>query len=101
MKTIITTSTVTVIGYIWMPVNVLCSYTQILSPFDLESAKDEEENRITRDSLEHWVMTHFGDFSSIVDFKADLELDGDKNVIFDWKDEESEDKYLQTVGEEI
>lgn len=97
MRYIVRKSLIWVIGYIWMPSNVLCSYTYTLTDHDIENCKDDD-GEVTRESVEQWLMTHSGDFSSIEDWSASLEV-GNQTIAFDWADEGSEYKYADTLGE--
>lgn len=75
-----------VIGYIWMPGDVLCAQSRDVSGYDIENMKDEQGN-ITRESVERWVLCNSGDFSRVIDFRADL---GD-NPLIDWTNGEESD----------
>lgn len=79
-------SFILVLGKLWMPG---CSAAQRIpvDARDLESMTDD--GQITHDSVESWLYTHAGDFSSITDFYADLEP-REGNVLIDWAEEESE-----------
>lgn len=63
----ITINCIEVLGYIWMPGDVLCGQRYDLSPYDLENIGE-----LTRANAERWLMCHSGDFSRIVDFRADI-----------------------------
>lgn len=99
MKYLVKKSFVDVIGYIWMPHNQICSYRYDLSIYDIEIIK-YKHGEITRATIEDWLSSHAGDFSSIEDFKASIE-DGDETLDFGWaKGEESEMKYQDTFPDE-
>ena len=83
MKFTVERNWIDVIGRIWMP-NTTAAYRQYVTRHDIDNMKDDNEE-ITRESLEHWIYLHFGDFSSIQDFHAVI---GEQE--FDWQDEESE-----------
>lgn len=87
MRYTIRKSVIQVIGKIWMPA-ILCAQEMTLSAYDVENAKDED-GKLTRDSVEHWLSLHSGDFQSIQDFYASIE-DGNETIDIPWKDEESE-----------
>ena len=90
MRYTIRRSIVQVVGKIWMPA-ATCAQEIVLRPHDIENAKDEE-GKLTRDSVEHWLCLHAGDFQSIQDFRASIE-DGEETIEIPWKDEESEFTY--------
>ena len=94
MKYMVRKSLVWVIGYIWMPSNVLCSRCYTLREYDIENCKDEH-GKVTRKSVERWVMLNTGDFSEIKDWRASLEVEGE-TVEFEWEHDDSEDEYLAT-----
>ena len=102
MKTLVCRSVVTVIGNIWQPGCGICSLEKTLSAHDVENCRDKD-GKITRDSVEHWVLKNFGDFEKIIDFKASIE-DGPHTLDFDWENEDSEEIYcyvsfkLDTIG---
>jgi hypothetical protein len=87
MRYTVRKSIVQIVGYLWMP-QCKAATEQSVSSYDIENMTDDDGN-VTRDSVEQWVMTHSGDFSSVIDFRADLEV-GDKTIVIDWEKEESE-----------
>lgn len=90
MKYTVSKSVVRIVGKIWMPM-VEASQQLTLSDYDVENCKDDE-GKITRESVESWLMTHSGDFSSVKDFWASLEI-GNETIEIPWADEESELAY--------
>lgn len=83
---------VQVIGCIWWPMGLLCAQDRTLSGYDLENIGEW-----TRDNVEQWVCTHFGDFSKLVDFRADFSRD-DVDWISEWaQGEESEIAYMDAM----
>lgn len=96
MRYTVKRSYINVLGRLWMP-NCAASIRQTLSQYDIDNMRDDS-GKITRDSVEQWVMTHTGDFSSITDFEADIE-DGDENIVIPWESEENEMAYLDTLGD--
>jgi len=87
MRYTVRKSVVQVVGKLWMPMSTgATEYT--LSGYDVENARDED-GKITRDSVDHWLALHSGDFSSIEDFRASIE-DGDETTEIPWAKEESE-----------
>lgn len=79
----ITINQIQVIGRIWMPYGAVCAQCIDLTAYDIENIGE-----LTRDNVEQWLMCHSGDFSSIIDFRADI---GD--FLSEWADEESECTY--------
>jgi len=76
-----------VIGKIWMS---KCTCAQFLNPSDSDvDNMSDDRGEYTRESVEHWISRHAGDFQSVEDFYANLAI-GDKDVEFDWANEESE-----------
>ncbi len=90
MRYTVRKSVVRVIGRIWMPA-IMAAQQIELSSYDLDNAKDEQGN-LTRESVDRWLSTHTGDFQSVKDFYASLEV-GDQTVEIPWADEESEFTY--------
>lgn len=66
--------------------NALGATTYNLSGYDIENMRDDD-GTITRDSVESWLDSHSGDFSSIVDFSVTI---GDNEFDSSWQSEESE-----------
>lgn len=91
MRYTVRTSIVRVIGHIWIPA-IVAAMDYTLSASDLANMEANMEAPITRESVEAWLATHAGDFQSVDDFEASLEI-GDQTVNFPWKDEESELTY--------
>jgi hypothetical protein len=87
MKYMVTESVIRVVGVIWWPA-VTCAKDYELDSHDIGNI----EKPVTRDTVERWLMLHSGDFQSITDFEADLEIDGE-TVLIPWADEESECTY--------
>jgi len=101
MQYTVTKSIVQIIGGIWWPMGALCATQLELTAHDLENARDLEGN-LTRESVEQWVATHSGDFSSVKDFRADLHDDKtNSEVVFEWEREDSEVDFITCMfGEE-
>lgn len=87
MKITIRKSLVRVIGRIWMPAGI-CAMEYQLNAYQVENAKDDQ-GRITRESLDRWLSTNSGDFQSVTDFWASIEV-GDQTVEIPWANEDSE-----------
>ena len=90
MRYVVRKSIVRIVGKIWqlIPAGMVCAQTLEMSDYDLGNATDDEGN-ITRNSLLSWLDTHAGDFASIDDFSASLEV-GDDTVEIPWASEEGE-----------
>ena len=88
-------SYVDVVGKIWMPQHVTVAMRYPVSGYDMENMRDDD-GQITRDSVEQWLMCHSGDFSSVEDFSASLEV-GDDTIEFPWTHEESECTYADSM----
>lgn len=87
MKYTVSRSVIQVIGTIWMPA-ATCAMDIELTGHDVSNI----EEPITRETVEDWLNCHSGDFQSIEDFRADLEIEGE-TVVFDWKSDDSEITY--------
>ncbi len=98
MKYLVRKSVVDVVGRIWMP-QAVCSLRITMSQYDLDNARDDD-GKITRDSLELWLMTHTGDFSQIIDWQASIE-DGSETLEFPFSTEDGESQYLNTISEPL
>jgi hypothetical protein len=95
MKYTVRESVIDVLGYIWMPHSEgATSYT--LSNHDVENARDDD-GRLTRESVQHWLDSHAGDFSGIEDFWASLE-DGNETIEIPWKEEENEFRFANLMN---
>lgn len=89
MRYTVRKSIVQVIGRIWMPA-VTCAQTYTLDSSALENIKERGDGKVTRAAVEDWLMVNSGDFQSIEDWSASLEV-GDATLEFPWaKGEESE-----------
>ncbi len=97
MRYTVRKSVVYVVGYIWMPGNVICAQEIDLDAYTLKSAADEN-GQYTRESLQRWLYCHVGDFSEIIDFSASLEV-GNETVEIPWAIEESELSYSEATAE--
>jgi hypothetical protein len=84
-----------VLGYIWQPLDYLCTGVYKLTPKKVEELKDETGS-ITRESVKAWVsnILNIGDFQRIVDFRASIyELE------IPWELEDSETIFEQQLTE--
>ena len=84
MQYLTTKNIIQVIGKIWMP-NSTCAMEYTLNKSDLEQYGIDLQNP-TKESIERWISTNTGDFSSIEDFRADIGA----NKVIDWTNPESE-----------
>jgi hypothetical protein len=87
-------SVIDVVGYIWMPSNVLCAMTYTLSDYDVGNIRAYGDGQLTRAAVEHWLGLNSGDFSEVVDFRVDI---GDGDLVSDFTSEESEFAYLDAM----
>ncbi len=98
MKYVVRKSIIDVVGKIWMP-SVTCGQRMTLSAHDVENCRNDT-GKITRESVQDWLHSHAGDFSSIEDFSASIE-DGVVTVEIPWATEEGELTYLDCTAEEV
>lgn len=98
MRYAVATSFVQYIGEIWQPGVEVCAQCKTLTPYDVENLRavgtGEKPGNcpVTREAVEMWLSKNAGDFSSITDFSASLEIDGE-TVDIPWTDEDSEFTY--------
>jgi hypothetical protein len=86
MRYTVTKQRVQVLGGIWWPMGQLCAQERDLSPYDLANIGDVRD----RDAVASWIALNSGDFSSIVDFRADFHV-GDEHIVHEWsRGDESE-----------
>jgi hypothetical protein len=84
-------SFIQVVGNLWMP-NAVAAHTYELTGYDLGNIG----NPLDRNSVAQWLATHSGDFSRIIDFRADLEVNG-KTVIHEWESEDNEATFSDCI----
>lgn len=77
-------SFIQVVGTIWMP------STTAATQYNLTAYDIENIGEINRESVDLWLSTHSGDFSSVKDFRADIELPDGRNVVIEWEKEDNE-----------
>ena len=92
VKYTVTKQRVQVIGYIWQPGAGLCAQTRDLDRYDMSNI----ENPADRSSVEHYIGLNFGDFSEILDWSADFDIDG-LHIEHPWLDEDSEWKFYDCM----
>jgi hypothetical protein len=80
MKYTVKKSFIKVVGKMWMP-KATAATSIPLREYDIKNMEDDDGN-ITRDSVEDWLTSHSGDFSSVTDFYADIET-GKGNIIIE------------------
>lgn len=86
MRYTITKQRIQIIGHIWWPSGAVCAQELDLSGYDLANIPDPRN----RDDVSQWIDRNSGDFSNVVDFRADFHI-GDGNVVHEWaKGEDSE-----------
>ena len=81
----VTVREVEILGYIWMPSNVLCTQVKKLTDYDVKNIMARGEGFITRDAVEDWLGCNAGDFSKIVDFHADI-----ADIDIPWNEQDNE-----------
>lgn len=90
MKVLRRYSYVEVLGVIWLP-QITAAAKIDLSTYDIGNMTNEA-GTIAREDLEQWLATQAGDFQSITDFAASIEL-GDETIDIPWTNEENEMSY--------
>jgi hypothetical protein len=94
MKCLVRKSVVLVLGKLWLPM-ATAGTEYVLSKHDVENCRDQN-GKVTRASVEDWLGSHAGDFSSVTDFSASIE-DGDATIDIPWADEGNEMTYHDCV----
>jgi hypothetical protein len=90
-------SFINVLGYLWMP-QIKAAQYKALRQYDIDNMTDESGN-ITRESVDLWLSKNAGDFSSIIDFHADIETNKG-NILIAWENEENEYVYGDCMNDE-
>ena len=80
-----------------MPMGATCGMTKTLSSYDVENMRDDAGN-ITRESVDLWLCSNAGDFSSVQDFRASIE-DGENTIEIPWATEDGEMAFMDCCGE--
>lgn len=98
MKYTVTKSIIQVVGKIWLPA-ITCAMEYELDSYKLGNllAEVEENESLTREHVERWLATNSGDFQSIEDFRADLELPDGSSFTSDWENEENELTFMDCM----
>jgi len=95
MKYIIKKSYVDVVGVIWMP-PITAATRYDLNDYHIRNMMEGEES-CTREVVEQWLATNSGDFQSITDFSASIEMEDNSTVNIPWNNEESECTFLDCM----
>ena len=76
------------------------SYIYELSDYDVSNLSGIHDGKsiIDRGTVEYWLSTNAGDFQSIIDFSASLEV-GDETINIPWADEDNELYFDDCQGE--
>lgn len=96
MRYIVRKNIVYVVGKLWQP-GITAAQRLELRDYDVENARDDD-GQITRESIHHWLDTHTGDFTGVIDFSASIE-DGPDTVDIPWASEDGEYAYLDCMSE--
>jgi hypothetical protein len=80
----VTKQRIQIIGKLWMPSTTAATVTD-LSAYDLENIGNLKD----REAVASWLATHAGDFSQVLDFRADFHV-GNKHIVHEWASEDSE-----------
>ncbi len=84
MRYTVTRQIVQIVGALWQP-DTIAATEMTLTAYDMENIVDPA----SRDDVEQWLVRNSGDFSHVIDFRADFDL-GDKHIEHNWKNEKSE-----------
>ena len=98
MRYTVTKSIIQVVGKIWMPA-ITCAMEYELDSYKLGNllAEVEEGESLTREHVERWLAVNSGDFQSVEDFRADLELPDGSSFTSNWEKEENEMVYVDCM----
>lgn len=99
MKYTVVKSFVRLIGYGWYG-QEQCQEIS-LDSYQLNGIEEKiEQNGDVKEGIEEWFLYNTGDFQGMpTDFFADLEFKSE-NVVIDWTDPESEDKFWDCFSDE-
>ncbi len=96
MKYVVRESFVNVLGRLWMPPSAKGATTY---PVTADAVRGTD-GHITRASVGHWLDSHAGDFSQILDFEASVE-DGEDTIDIYWADDSNgADFFASMYGKE-
>lgn len=101
MKYTVIQSIIKILGVNWY--GQTCAMLKELNSYDVGNLEDsglggELSNEQKRDVVEGWLVKNSGDFQTILDFEADIELGDGCNVTVDWLNEDSEWEYMEYTG---
>jgi hypothetical protein len=96
MKTLVLSSFINILGEAWMGESV--AYIKTLKNKDIIALLDDN-NIITRESVQKWINSNTGDFSFIKDFYADIEHPNGETIIINWNYEMNRYNFNE-LGEE-
>jgi hypothetical protein len=80
-------SYINVVGKGWYNQTIATTYN--VTDHDTENMRDEDDN-ITRESVELWLDSHSGDFQHVEDFSASISLSDGADIEIEWRDEDNE-----------
>jgi hypothetical protein len=75
---------ISVIGNLWMPSTAVTAMETTLTKRDWHVVDTDFDN-LTLDQIEHWIYTHSGDMSKVIDIKIEKEITEQPKV---WKDDD-------------
>lgn len=92
MRYTVTKQRVYILGEIWWPMGEVCATERDLSAYDMGNLGNAKD----RSAVAEWIDKQVGDFSRIIDFRADFHIGNTENgqlehIVHEWaKGEESE-----------
>ena len=100
MKYTVIQSIIRIVGLNWY--GQTCAMFKELNPYDVGILEDsglgaELSKEQKREVIEGWLAKNSGDFQTILDFEADIELGDGRNVSVDWLNEDSEWEYMDCM----
>lgn len=85
MRYVVNKAVIDVLGEIWLPYGAKAAMRKDLSSYDLANIRARGNGRITRRACEEWLALNSGDFSRVIDFRADISEPGKRSIVFEWK----------------
>lgn len=100
MKYTVIKSIIRIVGLGWY--GQTCATFKELSGYDVGNLEDsgfgkELSKEQKREVIEGWLAKNSGDFQTILDFEADIELGDGCNVTLDWEDDKYFSAYLDCM----
>jgi hypothetical protein len=95
MRYTVTKQAIQILGRLWMP-GVEAATDKTLDEYDMGNIEDVRD----RDSVLNWLGANSGDFSAIIDFRADFHV-GDEHIVHEWADEENEFKFSSYMFQDL